>query len=446
MRVAALMLTCRPVCILGADALSFSERLRFLDSVMSLLPYGLRSQVSASTLTSSHFWEHKFRLFFSDGRRVSDEDQVVNWAERDDPQPDHDDPDVSKYLNWLANVSRLADLTDPIGFHRARIDSVLDVLFTAPGGPAQPSLTADGPVLPMEGAQQAIEDLLSDCADKMQDGSLEDIRSTIDKLSRYRYDQATAEQRKLYQDIIKTRQLFRQRIPIRGEERSAFYRLMLRLAFESPLTYRDYCQLEYCVDNDPSQPMHQSLLTAVTMSPIRDFCVRLLVLKARGEEELDAVLGDQVSPYLLIGTVADSNLRGDHGRVVYEIAVGHLIEQRDLDVQGLQDALKEWDYLAPALQRLYSGQFETQKTELGRLLKLAHRGSLDKTAIRQILENPSLTPTLALYAAISSTASPKDAEPIERAFMGLADRIRTQVLGQLDRDDGEGPGRDGERP
>ena len=43
MRVAALLLTSKPVCIIGADCadVGIDERLRFLDRVMSLLPYGM---------------------------------------------------------------------------------------------------------------------------------------------------------------------------------------------------------------------------------------------------------------------------------------------------------------------------------------------------------------------------------------------------------------------
>src|ERR1700722_540517 len=47
MRVAALLLTGTPVCVLGAESSSMSERLQFIDTVMALLPYGFRAKMTA---------------------------------------------------------------------------------------------------------------------------------------------------------------------------------------------------------------------------------------------------------------------------------------------------------------------------------------------------------------------------------------------------------------
>ena len=73
MLVANLLLTDIPVCILGADRVDLDTRLAFLDSVMALLPYGMRAKLSASTWTNSIFEEHKgFRLFFTSARRQAE--------------------------------------------------------------------------------------------------------------------------------------------------------------------------------------------------------------------------------------------------------------------------------------------------------------------------------------------------------------------------------------
>ena len=145
MRVAALLLTGQPVCILGADHLGLGERLRFMDSVMSLLPYGLRSRMSASTLTSSQFYEHKFRLFFASAARGGD--HIVRWSERDGGAARLDDDVAATYMEWLANASRLAMLTgsanpltvftEPVGFRPGEIKSMLESLYAAPGTPEQ---------------------------------------------------------------------------------------------------------------------------------------------------------------------------------------------------------------------------------------------------------------------------------------------------------------------
>ncbi len=129
MHVAELLLTEKPVCILGADEISLDARLGFFDSVMTLLPYGMRGRLSAATWTSSIFDEHKFRLFFSSAPRWGD-DHVLTW-----------DPgrriairnDVNSYAGWLntdvqANVSLLATLTEPTGFHQPEIAQLMDRL------------------------------------------------------------------------------------------------------------------------------------------------------------------------------------------------------------------------------------------------------------------------------------------------------------------------------
>ena len=83
MRVAALLLTSRGVCVLGADDADAGERLEFLDDVMSLLPYGMRSRLAGATWASSTAYDLNLRLFFADARRRGN-DHVVFWH-----QPEH---------------------------------------------------------------------------------------------------------------------------------------------------------------------------------------------------------------------------------------------------------------------------------------------------------------------------------------------------------------------
>ena len=448
MRAAELLLTCQPVCILGAEALGFAARLRFFDAVMSLLPYGLRSQVSASTLTNSMYYEHKFRLFFSTAPRAGG-DHIVNWSERENLRVRQDDHDAGKYVNWLANVSRLGTLTDPIRFRPAEADSLRELLFTAPGVSAQPWSPAGSGEFPVgQAAGQDVEELLIDCADKMLGYAPEPIKDAIERLSGHCYDQVTPERRQRYREIVRDRQLFRQRLPLRGKEKSDFYKIVMQLAFDIPLTYLDYCLIEDSVGIEPGEQLHKSLLLAVSTTPFADFCLRLLVLKASGDEDLDdALYDDEVSPAVLIATAADPRLRVDHGEIVYKIAVGHLLKRSDhYDEQVIRDELSRWDYLAPTLQRLYAGKFETQTTELGQLLSLAYRNGLDSPAIRQIFGNADFLPTLALCSAVSAMVGPEDAQLVEQAFSGSASRMRTQLLGQLDHARRPDPDDNGPRP
>jgi hypothetical protein len=79
--VAALLLTSSPVCVLGADEVAAPERLAFIDEVMSLLPYGLRATLSASTWASSTAQHLKLRLFFTSVRRGGGGTNHVRWGQ-----------------------------------------------------------------------------------------------------------------------------------------------------------------------------------------------------------------------------------------------------------------------------------------------------------------------------------------------------------------------------
>jgi TIR domain len=79
-QVAALLLAAKPVCVLGADQVSYTDRLKFLDSVASLLPYRPRITLSASTWASSTHREHNLRLFFASADRRTG-DYLVHWTQ-----------------------------------------------------------------------------------------------------------------------------------------------------------------------------------------------------------------------------------------------------------------------------------------------------------------------------------------------------------------------------
>ncbi len=127
LRVAALLLTGKPVCIIGADRRKLADRVLFLDSVMALLPYGMRSQLPAATWTSRIYLRHSFRLFFQDSPRDAD-DHIVIWGqpEKTSIEAGH----AREYLTWLKATDDaaewLAGLTAPIGFGEEDVGEFLE--------------------------------------------------------------------------------------------------------------------------------------------------------------------------------------------------------------------------------------------------------------------------------------------------------------------------------
>ena len=121
-QAAALLLTGRPVCVLGAalQTTSMTDRLAFIDTVMSLLPYGFRARMTAATWTRATNQNHRFRLFFSGARRdAKDPDNVVYWGHPEQTIIDRSDTYAHDYFSWLTTgpatekLSLLAGLTQP---------------------------------------------------------------------------------------------------------------------------------------------------------------------------------------------------------------------------------------------------------------------------------------------------------------------------------------------
>ena len=121
-RVAPLLLTGQPVCVLGAEGTSMLERLEFIDAVMELLPYGFRSRMTAATWTQGHQPQPPVPAVLQQRRRArTSPTTLVIWGE---------DPDLiripggeaGEYFDWLQDnigpLARLAELTSEMGFGR----------------------------------------------------------------------------------------------------------------------------------------------------------------------------------------------------------------------------------------------------------------------------------------------------------------------------------------
>jgi hypothetical protein len=458
-RTAAMLLTCKPVCISEAHEIGCDERLLFLDSVMSLLPYGLRSRVSASTWVSRIFEEHKFRLFFSSGCRKGDYE--VAWGPESAFMPSTSDVEAN-YLSWIYNdardpVAQTAKLTVPIEeFNRDEVGQMMKQLYahqgrllrissfrrthpykTLPKALTKSSALPADPVVDDE-ETASIATLLVECDDMINGGARSLIELAINRLSDRRDRQVTTEQRQEHQQIITERQLFREYDQLGETLQTKLYHALLQLAFGAPLTYEGYCQLEGCLGITPGKPIHRPLLQAIDSGEIGGLSVRLLVLKGIGGTELkEAFRPDHENFAELIETAAaDWRLLPQHAELIYHAVVWDLLDQfGQLDRQVLQPILHSQGYLAPTLARLHQDKAGQQWTELRRLLRFAYGGRLDAPAIRDILGRTASAPTDDLLFAVLSMAERKDAELAERTFIrslatkrGYPIRARDQAL------------------
>ena len=157
MRVAALLLTGRSVCVLRAQDVPVAGRLGFIDAVMTLLPYGFRAKMTGATWTRATYRDHRFRLFFSDAPRAGQRrDHVVSWGHPETAVITAADGAAHEYLTWLeATVIRpiagLTRLTDAYGFGDAPVQNAVRIVTQSPPAPALGPAPMGGPA-PVPGA------------------------------------------------------------------------------------------------------------------------------------------------------------------------------------------------------------------------------------------------------------------------------------------------------
>jgi hypothetical protein len=395
MHVAALLMTGKPVCILRGERTGLAERLRFLDAVAALLPYGFRSRLSASTWTSSTYLQHRFRLFFSSAPRRRD-DHVVYWELADDGPTG--DPWPDRYRAWLredplARMDQLARQTRPINFTAAEMPAVFERLGIAyPGEPDPPRLFSR-----LREAQSAA-DLIRSCAAHLGGGD----PAELSELRQRRDRGLTQEERASCREAVRECGLLRADLAASADLRSSLYRVLLPVAFGSPLTYDAYCQAEECAGVLTGEPPHPALLAAIELGeldgPFLRPLVRLLALAADNAPALGPPGPDNpLTPAGIVRLVAEPRLRRHHARMVWDA-----VQQRSghLDRAAVQRHLRKHRYLAPDLEERYRDEPEYQVTVLSVLLRLAYGPTLGRPAVQEILENSDPVPSAGLLGAL----------------------------------------------
>jgi len=394
---AALLLTDRPVCIFGADHLDLGERLGFIDEVVSLLPFGMRSRLSASTWTSSTARSHKFRLFFSSADRHAGDHDLM-WGEADSRPAGVGHVDA--YLAWLDEgdladrVTRLAAMTEPTGFAGADVSTTLRRLGLRPDrGRSRPSSSKERESRTVPVDIPTIDDLLIQCSDWLHGRHPDSVGVHIEGLRYHPGNPPTEMERAHYRTIIKERQLLREFLPIRHSLRDEFYDLLLQLGFADHLSYTDYCAIEDCVGREQSRLPHRPLAQAINRVKTTDLPVRLLVMRAIGAGAARQTLRDDpIAAEALISILADESLQPHHGRIICRLVVADLTERGHVDDAALNAALREHRYLARTLDRFYPEQPKAQIGVLSALLRLAQGKRLDDRAVQDLLVNAAARP------------------------------------------------------
>ncbi|WP_169981304.1 hypothetical protein [Microbispora sp. H10836] len=222
---AALLLNGRPVCVVGADAVPMIDRLRFVDTVAALLPYGTRTRFTAATWTSSTS-EHTIKLSFA--RYAPEGGQTVVWGHAAESLRDQTASKLCYQFYTRSDVpmatmvARLARDTEPLSIEKDRpkvlqlvelsgsavpeIEPVPD--HSPPGAlPALSAGPADTTVAYRNGAGNPFTEALADALMYAKDvrGAVEELARTGTNPTARQHLQRALLQRNCFRSVIDAR-------------------------------------------------------------------------------------------------------------------------------------------------------------------------------------------------------------------------------------------------
>jgi hypothetical protein len=448
MNVAALLLTSRPVCILGADDVNLVGRLTFIDSVASLLPYGMRTRLSASTWTSPLYRTHKLRLFFSSADRGAVRpDNVVHWGRPEDIRIDHAySLEYLRLQNSGALYSaRLAAYTRSTAFQDRDVARMLkDLGRPAPQpvprpqtaraeqrGRAEPTtriqqLRAAGraaaPEMPSAieniDDMRNIEEIFHSCALALAHGDEVLLESAIGQLQLMVYDRTSLVRRLIGELISEHKLLHRPPISIDESLLCQFYVVLLRLGFNQTVFYESYRKLEASAGYSDGEQLHPPLARALLNVPLQG-PVRLLVFHSLSHEEMQLALREMpVPPDESVAMMSNDSLAPVYADIVCGLAI------RNLDIVGKAGKADRASFaaaldnknLVSVLQERYADRPEYLMHLLAGIFQFVSAGKLDRSAAIGILRQVTGAPTVALLGAILRVLKRKDVPGILQDF------------------------------
>jgi hypothetical protein len=401
--VAGLLLTGTRICVVGAGTIPATDRLAFIDSVLSLLPYGLRATLSASTWASPTAQNLKLRLYFAEAPG-EDEGRTrhVRWEQSGSAEfPDPDGEAARLYLDWLRQVgsraqSLLTGRTGPLRFTDADIRQMVAALPR--------DLT--------------VADALEDLAASLSDGVRSAVAAEVKRLRRYLADPLDPAgpldpaEREGCRRRIADLGLLKDHPDIPSSTSASLYRTLLRLAFESPFTYVNYCEVEDAVGGPPRGVLRSVLLEGKFAA----FLPWLLVARAEpeftDEDAMKSLAGEGPEPTALFEDLqrALGKMRGDHRATAFDFGMLYLrVRARDARAE-----LAQRGYLTDMLEVVFPSNEQAQRIRLEGMLRLVYGESISRNQIRELFADPRLRATAAFEAAVKRlAASPRVEQFIE---------------------------------
>jgi hypothetical protein len=434
-QVATVLLARRPVCVLGADSVPLDERLRFIDTVMAMLPYGLRATLSAATSASSTSQDLKFRLFFASlprtggrlaGGRAPAEDFLVEWGKLDPVNVN--DEAARLYQGWLKDVKGHAPamLADQVTPGRFTAEDIRRIVGNLPRDMSVPATLSE-----LARVLRAAE--LDHAAVK---DSIKRLRRCLAGQDRPA-DSAGAQQE--YRRLVCHYGLLGDDNRLSAQLKGQLYDQLLRVAFGPALTYAGYCEIERSVGGSP---LHTSLVSALARFGVSDWLSYILARESQpgfgADKGLDAARqawppGPASAPLDdVLKTVAMRELQPRHGRVALDWALRYL-DRHSADPGAV---LAGRGYLTPVCEYLYRDEPQAEARQLSGILGLAFDGQLGRPEIDQIFALLAGPPTVVLVRAVESMTGRRNQDYVRGKFAeslldGGGDPARTAELDRV---------------
>ena len=305
---------------------------------------------------------------------------------------------------------------------------------------------ATGPIATPAAQPDPTEAILRQCASQALARNLAGLRDSVTALRVYA---AHAANHGRYRQIVVEHQLLTAELGLGGLT-DEFYDALLRLAFGTPLGYREYCQLADCLQaaGQPEPPPHDALLLAIDRAASDglpggrpDLRVTAIVAahldsvhrngKSRPRPpELSRVVdarfrSGHLDAVRLIEALAEAWERPRHAELVLDVLTGHLTAARSrgagYDRPGVLRSLQAHGHLAPALQARYPESEPAQISALAQLLDAVYPDRLDEPTAWTILSPEAQTDAL-LTVVTGKTDDPKVKARITRLIRDSAGR------------------------
>ena len=399
--VASLLLTCRPVCVLDADGVSAAGRLAFIDDVLSLLPFGLRATLSASTWANPNAVDLKLRLFFSSARRDrGSRTWHVSWTRPERPSlPPGQFESADFYQDWLreANESTRRSLSGMKDATRFTPEDISQVITRLP-------------------RNKTLPDTFLELAASVQAGNQAAVSQALKPLKPYLKRPAEPADREPYRSLVERHQLLADNPDLHHSTAASLYTTLLKLAYGGSVSYPGYCGIEQAAGGKPGPRLQKILLASGTLLPLPLILAASAVPGYPATEVMAQLCQQGFGPGELLSAVEQqiATIEDRHRLTLGDFAVNYLCAY---NAAGYRQELIKRGYLSGLITRAYPE--DVQRSKLGEILLLVY-GNGDparKNGVghKDVLRSRDI-------AEVFAHTRLRDAGPLKEVVAGLAGR------------------------